>query len=107
MFGGIDPKKMQAMMRQMGIKQEDIEAMRVIIERPDGRIVIEQPTVTKIIMQGQESWQIAGQAHEETGISSEDIEVVMDKTGKPESEVRAALEASQGDIAQAIIALTE
>lgn len=106
MFGGIDPKKMQAMMRQMGIKQEDIEAMKVVIERPEGRIVIEQPTVTKITMQGQESWQIAGQAREETGISSEDIKVVMDKTGKPESDVRAALEASQGDIAQAIIALT-
>lgn len=107
MFGGIDPKKMQAMMRQMGIKQEDIEATRVVIEKPDGRIVIEQPTVTKITMQGQDSWQIAGQAHEETGISHEDIGVVMDKTGKSESEVRAALEASQGDIAQAIITLTE
>ena len=41
MFGGIDPKKMQAMMKQMGIKQEEIDAKRVIIEKSDGRIIIE------------------------------------------------------------------
>ena len=42
MFGGMDPKKMQAMMRQMGIKQDEIEATRVIIEKADGNIVIEK-----------------------------------------------------------------
>ena len=55
MFGGMDPKKMQAMMRQMGIKQDEIEATRVIIEKADGNIVIENPNVVKITMQGNES----------------------------------------------------
>lgn len=107
MFGGIDPKKMQAMMKQMGIKQEEIEASRVIIEKADGRIVIEQPQVAKITMQGQDSWQITGHAHEEVGVTLEDIQMVMEKTGKSDSEVREALEASQGDIAQAIMNLSE
>lgn len=107
MFGGMDPKKMQAMMRQMGIKQEEIEATRVIIEKIDGRIVIENPGVTKITMQGQESWQITGEVHEEAaGVSIEDVQMVMEKTGKSESEVRAALEVSGGDIAQAILDLS-
>ena len=56
MFGGMDPKKMQAVMKQMGIKQEEIEASRVTIDKIDGtRIVIEEPNVVKIMMQGQES----------------------------------------------------
>jgi nascent polypeptide-associated complex subunit alpha len=106
MFGGIDPKKMQAMMKQMGIKQEEIEAVRVIIEKADGNIVIEQPNVAKITMQGQESWQITGTAHEESGISDEDVRMVAGKTGKSESEAREALENAEGDIAQAIMALS-
>ncbi len=106
MFGGIDPKKMQAMMKQMGIKQEEIEAVRVIIEKSDGKIVIEQPNVAKITMQGQESWQITGKAREESGISDEDVRMVAGKTGKSESEAREALENAEGDIAQAIMALS-
>lgn len=106
MFGGIDPKKMQAMMKQMGIKQEEIEATRVIIEKADGKIVIDQPNVAKITMQGQESWQITGEAREETGISEEDVQMVAGKTGKSEQEARDALEAAEGDIAQAIMTLS-
>ncbi|MBI2003939.1 Nascent polypeptide-associated complex protein, partial [Candidatus Pacearchaeota archaeon] len=33
MFGGIDPKKMQSMMKQMGISQIEIPAEKVIIEK--------------------------------------------------------------------------
>src|SRR3989338_862856 len=93
-LGKLDPKKMQAMMKQLGINQEEIEAERVIIEKSDGRIVIESPGVQKIKMQGQESWQITGEAREENneGIKQEDIELVMEKTGKGEEEVREALE---------------
>ena len=36
MFGGINPKKMQALMKQMGMKQEEIETSKVIIEKTDG-----------------------------------------------------------------------
>ena len=85
MFGGIDPRKMQAMMKQMGIKQDEIEASRVVIERADGgKIIIENPAVTKIDMKGQESWQITGEAHEEIaeGVTDEDVRLVMEKTGK-------------------------
>jgi|SRR3989338_4526792 len=109
MFGGIDPKKMQAMMKQMGIKQEEIDALLVVIEKNDGnKIVIENPSVVKIVMSGQESWQISGEAHEETGkdFSEEDVMLVMEKTGKDEKEVRTALEETGGDIVQTIIKLS-
>jgi len=106
MFGGIDPKKMAAMMKQMGIKQEEIAAERVIIEKSDGKIIIENPNVQKIVMQGQESWQITGEAREESGITEDDIKMVMEKTGASDKEARAALEET-GDIAEAIVKLSE
>lgn len=111
MFGGINPGQMKAMMKQMGIKQEEIDASKVIIEKKDGgKIVIENPAVQKMIMQGNESWQITGDAMEESaeeGISEEDIKMVAEKTGKSEKEARKALEEAGGDIAEAIVKLSE
>lgn len=109
MFGGIDPKKMQAMMKQMGIKQDEIEASKVIIEKLDGsNIIIENPNVAKITMQGQESWQITGEAHEESaGVNEEDVRLIMEKTGKSYEESKTMLEKVEGDIAQAIVGLSE
>ncbi len=105
--GGVDPKKMKAMMKQLGVNQEDIDAKRVIIEKEDGKIIIEDPAVQKIKVQGQESWQITGEAREEPlGASEEDISLVAEKTGKSREEARKALEGT-GDIAEAIVKLTE
>ena len=107
-FGKMDPKKIQGMMSKMGIQQEPVEAVRVIIEKEDGRIVIENPNVTKINMQGNESWQIMGDVKEEesSGVREEDVKLVMEKTGKNEKESRKALEDSGGDIAEAIVKLS-
>ena len=104
--GGMDPKKMKSMMKQLGINQEDVEAKRVIIECENSKIVIENPSVQKIKMQGQESWQIVGEAREESlGISEEDIRLVMEKTGKGKADAKKALEETH-DIAEAILKLS-
>ena len=108
-LGGMNPAKMKGLMKQMGINQEEIEASRVIIEKPDNtKIIIENPNVQKITMQGQESFQITGDVTEEedNSIKEEDIQLVMEKTGKSEEEVREALEETD-DIAEAIIQLSE
>ena len=109
MFGGLDPKKMQAMMKQMGIAQEEIDASRVIIEKTDNtKILIENPSVTKVKMQGQETFQIAGDISEETGeaeVSEEDIQTVMEKTGVSKEKAKEALEKT-GDLAEAILELS-
>ena len=109
MFGGINPSQMKSMMRQMGIKQEDIEAQRVIIQTAEKNIIIEPAAVQKITMQGQTSFQISGEVREESneGISQEDIDMVSEKTKKSKEEAKAALQNSGGDIAQAIISLSE
>lgn len=101
---------MQAMMKQMGMSQDEIPSKKVIIEKEDGsKINIENPSVIKIKMQGQETFQISGDIHEETpevGISKDDIETVMEKTGKSEEEAKKALEKT-GDLAEAIMELSE
>ncbi len=107
MFPGLNPKKMQAMMKQMGIAQEEINASRVIIEKTDNtRIIIENPSVTKIKMQGQESFQITGDISEqENVISKEDIKTVIEKTGVSEKKAKETLEKT-GDLAETILELS-
>jgi len=110
MLGGLDPRKMQALMKQMGIKQEEINAERVIIEKADSRIIIEPANVIKMTMQGKENWQITGEAREENNgndMRESDITIVMEKTGKNEGEARRALEETSGDIAEAILKLSD
>lgn len=104
MFG--DMKKMAGMMKQLGIRQEEIDAKRVIIEKDNGKIVIDNPNVSKIKFQGQETWQIVGEGKEEQGISEDDIKTVMEKTGKTKKEAEKALKESNGDLAEAILSLS-
>lgn len=109
--GGLNPKKMQAMMKQLGMSQEEISASRVIIEKTDdSKIIIENPSITKTKMQGQEFFQISGDEREETAepkISEEDIKAVAEKTGKTEEEAEKILEETGGDLAEAILKLSE
>ncbi|MBP7708527.1 nascent polypeptide-associated complex protein [Candidatus Pacearchaeota archaeon] len=107
MFGNINPSQMKGMMKKMGIAQTDIKAERVIIECGDKNIVIENPSVMKVSMQGQVSYQISGDEIEEekSSFNEEDVKMVMEKTGKSKEEVEEFLEKNEGDIAAAIIGL--
>jgi nascent polypeptide-associated complex subunit alpha len=107
MFGGLNPKKIQEAMKKMGINQQEIEAKRVIIEQEDRNIVIENPSIVKINMSGQESFQISGDVREEEQKTSEgDIKLIMEKTGCNEKEARDALEKANGDLTEAIMNLS-
>ncbi|MEK6848308.1 MAG: nascent polypeptide-associated complex protein [Nanoarchaeota archaeon] len=106
MFPNIDPRKMQSMLKQLGMQQDEIEATRVIIEQADKKIIIENPSVARIKMQGQESWQISGNAREEESNNEGDIKTVMEKTGKSREEAEKALKESNGDLAEAILGLS-
>ncbi len=110
-LGGLNPKKMQAMMKQLGMDQKEIDASRVIIEKLDNtKIVIENPSVTRISIQGKESFQVSGdikEENEEKGISEEDIKTVIEKTDSTKKEAISALENSEGDLAEAILKLSK
>ncbi len=111
MIPGLNPKQMKQAMKQMGIKQEDIPATEVIIKTQEKEIVIKEPSVQKVNMQGQETFQVSGQIEEAEidktpDISEEDVEMVMTQTNCTKEEAKAAIEICEGDLAQAIIELS-
>ena len=108
----VKSNQFKALERMLGIKTEQIDAIKVIIELQDKTLIIENPTVLKMSQQGQEIYTVIGSAKEEAKeqkveIRDEDVKFVMEQTGKSESEVREALQKTNGDIAQAILLLTE
>jgi nascent polypeptide-associated complex subunit alpha len=110
MLPGLDPKKMQAVMRQMGMSQEEIRANRVVIETDDKNIIISEPSVIKIKMQGQINFQISGDVSEEEvkeeNTTEEDIQTIIEKTGATKEKAKEALENAGGDLTEAILSLS-
>lgn len=112
MIPGANPRQLKQMMRQMGISQEDLDATEVIIKTPTKKLVFKNPSIQKVSMQGQVTFQLAGDFSEEdldvkVTISNDDIQTVVEQAGVSEDEARKALEESKGDIAQAIVNLSE
>ena len=110
MFQGINPKKMQQMMKQMGIQQIEIDAVQVIIKTEDQELVFDNPQVSKVNMMGQETYQIVGtpivrEMDSTPDISQEDIDAVVEQANVSEEDAREALLESEGDIASAIMKL--
>ncbi|GAB6878273.1 nascent polypeptide-associated complex protein [Halorubrum gandharaense] len=120
----MNPRKMKQMMKQMGIDVEELDADRVVIETGDGDLVFEAPQVTQMDAQGQQTYQIVGEPEKvadagaggaaaaveggeggdagDTGIPDDDVAIVAERAGVPESAAREALEATDGDLAAAI-----
>lgn len=107
MIPGMNPQMIKQAMKKLGIKQEEIPASEVIIKTPEKNIVISNPSVTKINMQGQETFQIVGKISEESPISEEDIETVSRQANVSKEKARKALEKSNGDLAEAILSLKQ
>ena len=107
MLPGINPRQMQGMLNKLGIKQEDIEAEEVIIKTKDKNIIINNPQVSIINMNGNKSFQITGDVTEESPINEEDIETVAEKANVNFEKAKEALENSNGDLAEAILSLKE
>lgn len=106
-MGGLNPKKMQGMMKQLGISQEEIDASKVIIEKADGtNLIIDNPSVTKMNIQGQDMFQIQGDVSEEEQEFPEDIQTIMTKTGATEEEAKTTLKKTH-DLADAIMELSK
>ncbi len=111
--GGLNPRKMEQMMQQMGIDVDELDAEEVIIRTAETELVFSNPDVTKMDAQGQETYQIIGSPEErelgsggseESGpaLDDADIEIITARTGVSEAEARTALEAHDGDLAAAV-----
>jgi len=112
MFPGMNPRKMQQMMKKMGIAQQEIEATEVIIKCPDKELVISEPNVSKVNMMGQQTLQVVGEIQErplstKPDISEDDIKTVVEQANCSEEEAKKAIEECNGDLAEAILSLKD
>jgi nascent polypeptide-associated complex subunit alpha len=111
----MNPRETRRMMQRMGMNMDampDVE--EVIIKTSSKEIVVEQPEVAILEMQGQKIFQVIGgkitekapqrQASQPT-VSEEDVQLVAGQTGKSVEEARKALEECGGDLAKAILLL--
>lgn len=115
MLPGMNAAKMAGMMKKMGISQEQLPVNRVVFEMEEGNLVIDEPQVLKIKMQGTETYQVSGEAELEDSregvdgsdelFSDDDVNMVMEQSGKSRDEAVEALENAGGDIATAIMEL--
>ena len=105
--GGMNPRKMKQMMKQMGIDIKELDAEEVIIRTPEEELVFTDAEVQRMDAQGQQTYNIIGEperrdreddSDDDAGdaIPQDDIEMVMDATGASEQEAREALEAENG-----------
>jgi len=115
---GLNPKILSQQMKQMGISIEEIsDVEEVVIKTADAELVFEDATVTVMDAPGSKMYQITGtpvkrprtepELEPEVSISQEDVEIVMEKAGCSETEAKAALTETKGDLAEAIFRLSE
>jgi len=123
--GGMNPRKMKQMMEQMGIDMEDIDAQEVIIRTPEEELVFDDAEVQLMEAQGQKTYQVVGdpesrelgsgdgsaaaeeaddidESASDSGVDEDDVELVAMRAGVDEDTAREALEANDGDLADAV-----
>ena len=107
MFGKPDPKKMEKMMKKLNLNVQQVEADVVVIKTKEKNIVISKPDVMIAKLMGRDVYQITGEVSESYHVSEEDIQIVMEKTGKDRDAVVKKLEELNNDLAKAILELRE
>lgn len=104
------------MMQKMGMDMKEIANVRqVVIKATDKQIVVDNPTVTTITMQGQTMFQVAGgtvkeevhkeEVEEALPFTEDDVKLVAEQANVSVEEAKKALIESGGDLAQAILTL--
>jgi nascent polypeptide-associated complex subunit alpha len=102
------------MMKRFGINVKNIDNVeKVIIQTDTKEYVFDTAEVTVMEAQGQKTFQIIGEPIVKTrggdseSTLKEDIKLIMEQTGKSEAEVRKALKETNGDLAEAILKLSQ
>ena len=110
----VNPREAKRMMQRMGMSMDSVpEVNQVIVKTATKDIIIDEPEVAILNMQGQKIYQVMGGrvseraavAEKKLAIPDEDIQLVAGQTGKSFDEAKEALEESGGDLAKAILLL--
>jgi nascent polypeptide-associated complex subunit alpha len=111
MPGRMNPRQLQQLMRRFGINVKNIENVeKVVIQTDKKEYVFDNAEVSVMDAQGQKTYQIVGEPmiqdrKEET--QEEDIKLITEQTGKTKAAAKKALAEADGDIAEAILKLTQ
>lgn len=115
----MNPREQKRLMQRMGMNLDSVPDVQQVVIKTSGKdIVIDEPEVAILEVQGQKMYQvIGGQVSEQAPsqrqaakaaqptFSEEDIRLVADQTGKSLEKAKDALEECQGDLAKAILLL--
>ncbi len=112
-------RQARRLMSQLGMQVDELQDTRqVIIKTASKEIVIDNPEVSVTRMQGQDIYQVMGGTVTERAVEGgaalpplvipeEDVHLVAQQAGVSVDAARKALEAADGDLAQAILNLTQ
>jgi nascent polypeptide-associated complex subunit alpha len=111
----MNPREQKRMMQRMGMNMDSVaDVQQVIIRTATKDIVIDEPEVAILGVQGQKMYQvIGGQVSEQAPVGApakpafteEDVQLVADQTGKSLDKAKEALIEAEGDLAKAILLL--
>jgi nascent polypeptide-associated complex subunit alpha len=113
----MNPREQKRLMQRMGMNMDSVPDVQQVIIKTSGKdIVIDEPEVAILEVQGQKMYQVIGgqvseqapsqrQAAAKPVYSEEDVRLVADQTGKSLEKAKEALEECQGDLAKAILLL--
>jgi len=114
----MNPREQKRLMQRMGMNMDSVPDVQQVVIKTSGKdIVIDEPEVAILEVQGQKMYQvIGGQVSEQAPsqrqtakpaatYAEEDVRLVADQTGKSLEKAKEALEECQGDLAKAILLL--
>ncbi len=110
-------REMRRMLQKMGVEVKEVPNVKLVkIVTDSSEIVISEPSVSQVSMQGTTTFEIAGGKIETkqssvngggTEIKEEDVMLVATQSGASKEEAQKSLQESNGDIALAILKLQE
>ncbi len=107
----LDPKKMEIMMKQLGIKIDTLEGIEeVILKAEDKEVVIVPKDIKMINARDVKTLQIVIKTIEEKplfSIEEEDINILMQKSNLSYEDAKKLLEKHKGDLAKALIEINK
>ena len=109
----MNQREARRMMQRMGLNMGQMSDVQQVVFRTNTKeILIENPEVAVLEMQGQKIFQVTGEKivektiEKQLQIPEEDARLVADQTGKSIEAAKNALEETQGDLAKAILLLS-
>jgi len=110
----VSPREAKRMMQRMGLSMGEMpDVQEVVFKTSTKEIIIENPEVAIMEMRGQKIFQVTGEKivekliEKKTTIPEEDIQLVATQAKVSVEEAQAALEQTKGDLAQAILLLSQ